>query len=308
MEKNQNQIHNVINDDLAHNHKTTEKIEVGFFGAPNSGKSTLFNALLQKKIAIISDKPQTTEKITGGMISLDNLTIQLVDTPGISFIKEGGQRGVLNKLAWEELENVQYPFFLVPANKPYIQDKFMEKASDFVVIITKIDRIKKENVPLIIERIMDLYTPKDVLCISAKYDIGVDQLLNYFLSLPHRQGINATEELALNRKIFLSDSMERESFSSMGSEELAIDMTREAIFSLLHGEVPYNIMIKNLQCTEGSRGIHIQQELLVPNVNYRIILFGSENLEKIRKFATKSLEETLNKKVFIKYTVKIQKK
>ena len=304
MPDNQTAVHN---DSIPTDNKPRQRVKIGFFGAPNSGKSTLFNALLQKKVAIISDKPQTTEKVTGGMISLGDLTIQLVDTPGISFIKEGGQRGALNKIAWEELDNVESPFFLVPANKPYIQDKFMEKSSDFVVIITKIDRIKKENIPLIIERIIDLYNPKDILCVSAKYDIGIDQLLNYFLSLPYRKGISPTEELALNRTVFLSEDMERESFSSIGSEELAIDMTREAIFSLLDGEVPYNIAIKNLECREAPRGIHISQELLVPNIHYRIILYGGQNLEKIKKFAIKSLEETLEKKVFIKYTVKIEK-
>lgn len=281
-------------------------LTISFFGAPNSGKSTLFNALLNKHVAIVSDKPQTTNRITNGILNIGPFTINLYDTPGISFIKNTGLRGVLNEIAWDQLKKDSYNFFLVPANKLTIPQEFVDKVDNLIIIITKIDMIKKERIPLLIEKINDLYQPKDILCVSGKYDKGVDYLLNYFLSLPQRFSLSDKEKLDLTNKNFLQD-LTIKTFIKEDKESLAIDMTRESIFNVLKKEVPYYIDIENINWKEGPKGVHIEQILWVPNVHYRIILYGSQNLEKIKKLSKERLEHLWNKEVFLKINVKIKK-
>lgn len=84
-------------------------------------------------------------------------------------------------------------------------------------------------------------------------------------------------------------------------------MTRESIFNVLKKEVPYYIDIENINWKEGPKGVHIEQILWVPNVHYRIILYGSQNLEKIKKLSKERLEHLWNKEVFLKINVKIKK-
>jgi small GTP-binding protein len=283
-------------------------LTISFFGAPNSGKSTLFNELLNKHVAIISDKPQTTNRITTGILNIGPFTINLYDTPGISFIKNTGLRGVLNEISWEQLNNNNnnYNFFLVPANKLTIPQEFVDKVDNLIIIITKIDMIKKERVPFLIEKINDLYQPKDILCVSAKYDKGVDYLLNYFLSLPQRFSMSDKEKLDLTPKDFLED-FTISTFVKEDNEQLAVDMTREAIFNVLKKEVPYYIEIENINWKEGPKGVHIEQILLVPNMQYRIIIYGNQNLEKIKKQSVENLSQLWHKEVFLKMSVKIKK-
>lgn len=287
---------------------SNNSINISFFGAPNSGKSTLFNALMDQHVAIISDKPQTTDRITSGILNIKDLSINLVDTPGISFIKNKGLRGVLNEISWDQFNNSEYKFFLVPANKPTIPDAYIEKTDQLVVIITKIDMIAKNKLPQVIEKINDLYNPKDILCVSAKYDKGVDYLLNYFLSLPYRKNLTAKELLDINQKQFFTGDDNKHVFFASDHHQLALDMTREAIFNTLKNEVPYYINIENHLWKEGPKGIHVTQILWVPNVHYRIILYSKQNLEHIKTQSRNRLGDLLNKDIFLNFIVKIHKK
>ncbi len=281
-------------------------INIAFFGTPNSGKSTLFNALLNKNLAIISDKPQTTARITNGSLYIDNIIINLYDTPGISFIKNKGLRGILNEISWHQLNKNNYNFFLMAANKPTIPQEFIDKVDNLIVIITKIDMISKKKIPELIEKINDLYQPQDILCVSGKYDKGVDYLLNYFLSLDKRNNATEKQKLDLDNKILLNNQ-EIITFIKEDSQQLAIDMTREAIFNILRKEVPYYIDIENISWQEGPKGIQIQQLLLVPNHQYKIILYSLENLENIKKQSKDSLSNLLEKAISLQIKVKVKK-
>ena len=284
-----------------------DKINISFFGTPNSGKSTLFNALLDKHVAIVSDKPQTTNRVTAGMLNIGPMTINLYDTPGISFLKNTGLRGVLNEVAWTQLDNNNYNVFVVPANKATIPQEFIDKIDNLIVIITKIDMIRKDKIPGVIEKINDLYEPKDILCVSAKYDRGVDYLLNYFLSLPHRLQLSDEAKLQMDGQEFLQDQTIT-TFINEDKEMLAVDMTREAIFNILQREIPYYIEIENINWKEGPKGVHIEQLLWVPNVQYRIIIYSQQHLEHIKKRASAALKDLWNKEVFLKIQVKVRKK
>ena len=283
------------------------KIRIGLFGAPNSGKSTLFNALMNQPIAIISDKPQTTNRITQGLLNIGDFHITLTDTPGISFIKNTGLRGVLNNLSWQEINNNDYNFFLVPANKCTIPQEFIDKCEKFVVIITKVDMVNKKKIPSIIEKIQDLYNPHDILCVSAKYDKGVDYICNYFLSLPHRINKSEKELFLISETNYLDKAEFIEQFVMDEPTQLALDTTREALFNILDREVPYYIEVENSQWKEAPKGIHLEQTIMVPNVHYRIILYSKQNLERIKHQIQDKLQILLNKAIFVKFKVKIKK-
>jgi GTPase Era involved in 16S rRNA processing len=168
--------------------------------------------------------------------------------------------------------------------------------------------IAKNKLPLLIEKINDLYNPKDILCVSAKYDKGMEYLLNYFLSLPHRENLTPKQLLDINTQKFFSDNDKVETFVQTDSQQLAIDMTREAIFNNLRNEIPYYIHIENTEWREGPKGLHLEQLLTVPNNHYKIILYSQQNLENVKKQTIESLKNLLKKEIFLHYKIKVLKK
>lgn len=145
---------------------------VGLIGRPNVGKSTLINSIVGKKVAITSNKPQTTRNIIQGIYNDKETQIVFVDTPGIH--KPTHKLGkVLNKQAYYSINDVDVLLFLIdgsqnlgPGDK-YIIEKLKEQNKPVILIINKIDKFNKEQLILKINEYKDLYDFNEIIPISA---------------------------------------------------------------------------------------------------------------------------------------------
>ena len=155
---------------------------VGLIGRPNVGKSTLINSIVGKKVAITSNKPQTTRNIIQGIYNDKETQIVFVDTPGIH--KPTHKLGkVLNKQAYYSINDVDVLLFLIdgsqnlgPGDK-YIIEKLKEQNKPVILIINKIDKFNKEQLILKINEYKDLYDFNEIIPISALKKNNINTLI-----------------------------------------------------------------------------------------------------------------------------------
>ena len=154
---------------------------VSIVGRPNVGKSTLLNKLLNKKIAITSDKVGTTRNMIYGVYNEDDTQIVFVDTPGIN--KATSKLGeVLNKTAYSSFENDLVLFLVDIAsgfgpNDNKILNRLKEDKKQVILILTKVDLIKKEKLFEEINKLKDLYDFLDIVPISSIKNINISELI-----------------------------------------------------------------------------------------------------------------------------------
>ena len=155
---------------------------VSIVGRPNVGKSTLLNSLLETKLAITSNKAGTTRNIIQGVYEDSESQIVFVDTPGIH--KPINKLGnILNKKAYQMTENVDLILFLVDVESGlgkgdmFILEKLKEEKLPIILVLNKVDRIKKDELIEKIVEYKDLYDFSEIFPISALKNDNIDNLL-----------------------------------------------------------------------------------------------------------------------------------
>ena len=155
---------------------------VSIIGRPNVGKSTLLNRLIGEKISIMTSKPQTTRTKITGILNGENSQIVFIDTPGIHKPKHK-LGNVMNQTVNESIKDVDLLIFIVEAEDTqigkgdmYILQKVIESKIPCILVINKIDKIKRDNLLPIIKQYMDLHNFKAVVPISALNNDGVNIL------------------------------------------------------------------------------------------------------------------------------------
>ena len=157
---------------------------VGIVGRPNVGKSTLLNALVGKKIAITTSKPQTTRNIIQGIYNEDDVQIVFVDTPGIH--KPNDKLGnTLNKQAYYSMEDTDILLWIVDAKEPYgkgdefVIEKLKTVDKPVILVLNKIDKITREEIMKKIIEYKDLYDFKEIVPVSALKNDNVKELIKH---------------------------------------------------------------------------------------------------------------------------------
>ena len=155
---------------------------VSLVGRPNVGKSTLLNSIIGKKIAIISDKPQTTRNLIQGIYNEEDTQIVFVDTPGIHKPKHKLGK-YLNKQTYYTINDVDVIVFLIdgseslgPGDK-YVIEKLKEANKPVILAINKIDKLNKDEILLKIDEYKDLYNFQEIVPLSALKNDNVDTLI-----------------------------------------------------------------------------------------------------------------------------------
>ena len=203
---------------------------VSLIGRPNTGKSTLLNSILKEKVAIISNKPQTTRNLVQGIYNEDDTQIVFVDTPGIH--KPIDKLGVaLNAQAYYSINDVDVLLLVVDASVPYgkgdqfIINKLENVDKPVFLILNKIDKLTNDQILLKINEYKDLYEFAEIIPISALKNDNTDRLIKVL-------------------KTYLPDSMKyfygEEKTSSDLDFRLA-EIVREKIFLHTEDEVPHSI-------------------------------------------------------------------
>lgn len=273
---------------------------VAIIGAPNVGKSTLLNQLLGEKVAIVTPKPQTTRKQIRGILSGENFQIVFLDTPGIHDSKQ-----LLNKMlvkwATSALEDVDLILFVVDVTKRNkadelgILDLLKRVRKPVICVINKIDRVAKESLLPIIDSLKEAYPFEAIVPISAKYNDGIDRVLDEILRL-------LPEGPRFYEEDIKTDQM---------NEELISELIREKIFLLAEEEVPYSTAVEVERMEFDPKGdvVKIFATIYVERPSQKGIIIGKKGrfIKKVGQLAREELERVFGKKVYLDLWVKVLK-
>ena len=268
---------------------------VSIVGRPNVGKSTLLNKLLNQKIAITSDKVGTTRNTIYGIYNDEDSQIVFVDTPGIN--KATSKLGeVLNNKAYSSFDNDLVLFLVDIAsgfgpNDNRILNRLKEDNKDVILVLTKVDKIKKDKLYDEIIKLKDLYNFLDIVPISSI------------------KGINTTELIEVIKK-YLKDDVkyfDDDVITNVSEKFLVGEIIREKILILTREEVPHAVtcVVENMEFKKDK--CYINACIVVDRDNLKGIIIGKNGqmLKKIGSMAREEIEVLLGKKVYLELFVKV---
>lgn len=270
---------------------------VSFIGRPNVGKSTLLNSILNKKVVITSNKPQTTRNLVQGIYNEDDTQIIFVDTPGIH--KAHNKLGrALNKQAYFTINDVDIIIMVVDiTEKVGSGDRFVidilkniENKPVFLVI-NKIDKLPREEILSKIEEYMSLYNFTEVIPVSARKKDNIDRLIEVI-----------KKYLPDNIKYFDSDTV-----TNSSPEFIISELIREKVLELTDEEVPHSVTCIVDELYEEEKIINIGASIIVDRENLKKIIIGKNGnmIKEIGIRARKDIEEYFGKKVYLDLFVKV---
>jgi len=269
---------------------------VGLVGRPNVGKSTLLNSIIGKKVSITSNKPGTTRNLIQGIYNKEDLQMVFVDTPGIH--KSKNRLGkVLNKQAFFSIEDVDVILFLVDASEnlsggdKFIIELLKEINKPVILVLNKIDKIKKDKILLKIDEYKDLYNFNEIIPLSAYKNDNVDRLLEVL-----------EKYLPDSIRYFDDDTVTSSSDSFVISE-----LIREKALELTEEEVPHSVTVITEKIEYVKKRIDINALIVVDRENLKGMIIGKQGkmIKEIGSRARIDIEEYLGKKVYLELYVKV---
>ena len=276
---------------------TDTKTRAGFvavIGAPNAGKSTLVNALVGQKVAIVSPKAQTTRARLMG-IAIDGPTqILLVDTPGIFAPKRRLDRAMV-AAAWTGAQDADLILLVIDASEK-LREEVLEglekREHPLFLVLNKIDLVKKENLLALAAELTTRLNPDQVFMISAAQGDGVADLKwALAAAMPSGPWLYPEDEV--------SDATDR---------MIAAELTREQIVNQLHQELPYATAVETETWTDRPDGsTEIRQQILVERDSQKAIVIGKggRRLKEIGASARTQIAEHLGRPVHLFLHVKV---
>ncbi|GAA0602207.1 GTPase Era [Virgibacillus siamensis] len=272
---------------------------VAIVGRPNVGKSTFMNNVIGQKIAIMSDKAQTTRNKIQGVLTEQDAQLIFIDTPGIH--KPKHRLGdFMVKIAEDTLNEVDAVLFMINANEgygrgdQYILDRLQQINRPVFLIINKIDLIHPEEVFSLIEQYKDKYDFAEIIPISAREGNNVSHMLDVLKKyVPEGPQYYPEDQITDHPERFIISELIREK---------ALQLTRE--------EVPHSIAVvmENIEERE-SDAVYIQATIITERKTQKGIIIGKRGsmLKNIGKDARKDIESLLGSKVYLDLWVKVQK-
>jgi len=273
---------------------------IGIIGRPNVGKSTLLNALVGEKIAITTSKPQTTRNRIMGIRNQPEGQMIFMDTPGIHPADSPLNRQMVN-IARETFKRVDMLLMLVDAtagihgpDKSIIQS-LPEGAMPILLVINKIDLVKKTELLPLIDQLHPLHAFAAVVPLSARTGDGLPQLIAEIL-----------EVLPEGPACFPEDTM-----TDASERFIAAEIIREKIILLTRQEIPYAtaVVVDAFKEDEQKRLLRIQATIHVEKDSQKGILIGKKGamLKEIGTKARVDLESFFNARVYLELFVRVQK-
>jgi GTP-binding protein Era len=277
---------------------------VAIVGRPNTGKSTLVNALVGTKIVITSHHPNTTRNPIRGIINKENFQMIVVDTPGMHKPKNAlGNR--LNSMVSENIDSTDAVVICMPANEDigagdeYIAKQIRGQVPIFLVV-TKIDTVSKSDLAAKLVKVSEFterinLSRAEIVPISAKNLDQTDLLLDL-----------------LSKKLPDSPALYPTDITTDQAEELMFaDLIREAAIEELYEELPHSVMVTIDEMSErdGGKIFDINATLHVERDSQKGIIIGPQGskLKAIGTLARKSIENLVGMQVFLQIHVKVSK-
>ena len=270
---------------------------VNIIGNPNAGKSTLMNALIGEKISIITNKAQTTRHRILGILNDKNYQIVFSDTPGIIDPKYKLQKSMMN-FVYSSFEDADILIYIMEAGlksikKERIYNQLKKMKLPFFVLVNKIDLFSQDDIVNIIETIKQEMPNAKVLPISALNNFNIDLVKEKIIEL-------LPEANAYYPKDLMTDRSER-----FFIEEII----REKILIHYKQEIPYSVEVKVDEFEEESDLVKIRASIFVMRESQKAILIGHKGLglKRIGTESRRDIEKMLNKKIFLKTHIKVNK-
>lgn len=268
-------------------------------GPPNSGKSTLVNAIVGTKVSIVTPKIQTTRNRVLGIVPAENSQIVLIDTPGIFAPKKRLERSMV-AAAWNGARDADIIALIFDVSKK----KNMEKIK---AILEELNKAYKPCI-LVLNKI-DLINKEDLLDISAELNSKCTFDATFMISALKKQGLERLTSYIAEAMPKSPWMFDEDMITDMPSRLMAAEITREKIFLQLHQEIPYGITVQTEHWEESEDGqIRIHQIIFVSRDNYKGIILGKggSRIKKIGESARLELCEIMDATVHLKLHVKVK--
>ena len=273
---------------------------VSLVGRPNVGKSTLMNRLIGEKIAIISNKPQTTRNRVQSILTKDDFQIVFIDTPGIHRPRHKlGEYMV--KSAETTLNEVDAVLMLIePTDKileadRLIIEKFAKVKSPVILVINKIDTVDRERVFKVIDEYRKLYDFAEIVPISAFEGTNTDELLSVI-----------RKYLPEGPQYFPSDMV-----TDQPERQIASEIIREKALRLLEDEIPHGIAVEITEMKKRKEGnlVDVRATIFCEKDSHKGIIIGKHGdmLKKIGTKARGDIERLLGSPIYLELWVKVKK-
>lgn len=272
---------------------------VAIIGRPNVGKSTLLNQVIGQKIAIMSDKPQTTRNKIHGVYTTDRAQIVFLDTPGIH--KPLSKLGnYMMKVAESTLSEVDAILFLVDVvegiggGDRYIIEQLKKVKTPVILVLNKIDQVHPEALLPIIVQYKDLYDFAEIVPISAINGNNVNTLLE--------QTVKYLDE---GPQYYPEDQV-----TDHPEQFVCAELIREKILHLTREEIPHSIAVAIEDMKVQDNGVvHISAVIFVERDSQKGIIIGKQGalLKEVGRLARKDIETLLGSKTFLELWVKVKK-
>ena len=281
---------------------------VALMGPPNAGKSTLTNALVGQKVAIVTAKPQTTRNRIVGILTQKDAQVIFMDTPGVHALR-GQTRGQLGKImvqsAWQSFAvancivlvidgdlYLRKPDFMERDLAPLIQP-LAEEERPVVVVVNKVDLFhdKSRLLPLL-ESVAQMFPKAEIFPASALRRNGVEQLLELIRShLPEGEAQFPEDQL-----------------STAPMKFMAAEIIREKLFEKLYQEVPYSVAVDVEVWDEEDDRVLIHAAIYVAKPSHKAMVIGraGEGIKAIGTAARKEIRDLVDKKVHLELWVKVR--
>lgn len=271
---------------------------ISIIGRPNVGKSTLMNALIQHKVAIVSPKAQTTRNKIQGILTTEQFQMIFIDTPGIH--KPHNKLGEsMNKMAFSSRFDSEVVLLLLDCSVPlgsgdeYVIEKVKNIESPVYVVLNKIDLVSKSKREEYKKEVLKLITPKGIVEISALQNNNLTTLLRLI-----------EKELPEGPKYYPSDMI-----SANPETFIMAELVREKILLFTREEIPHSVAVV-IEDIERKRGglLDISALIIVERDSQKGIIIGSKGnmLKKIGIAAREDIETLLGSKVNLRLFVKVK--
>ncbi|MCC2254821.1 GTPase Era [Ruminococcus sp. CLA-AA-H200] len=278
-----------------------EDFKSGFatlIGRPNVGKSTLMNHLIGQKIAITSNKPQTTRNRIQTVLTTEEGQIVFVDTPGIHKAKNklGEYMVHIAERSLNEVDVVLWlvePSTFIGAGEKHIIDQLKKVRTPVILVINKIDMVKKEELLPVIDMYRKEYDFADIVPVSARSGDNTEELVRVILKyLPY--GPQFYDEDTV------TDQPER---------QIVAELIREKALHCLDEEIPHGIAVAIDRMKMERKVMHIDATIICERDSHKGIIIGKQGsmLKKIGSTARYEIERLLDCRVNLKLWVKVQK-
>jgi GTP-binding protein Era len=270
---------------------------VAVIGAPNAGKSTLVNALVGQKVAIVSPKAQTTRTRLMGIVIQGEAQILLLDTPGIFAPKRRLDRAMV-QAAWGGAQDADFIALVVDAVTGFSErieemvDRLAERREPKILILNKVDAARKEPLLTLATRLTERVPFEQVFMVSATTGDGLPDLKAALAAMMPEGPWHFPEDQ-------VSDATDRMT---------AAEVTREQLYLQLHAELPYASAVETEKYEERKDGsVAIHQQILVARPTQRAIVLGKggARIRAIGEAARAELSGLLGRKVHLFLHVKV---